>query len=229
MFPRMSSFRARPLRQLRPVSFAHRLAVRARRGVALFDVLLAIGLAGVVIVGVILLYQSIERSNARDDLVNLVRELRGGVERAFVGSGSYAGLEMELLCDIGAVPEANRIGTNCATARFVSPLSNRSSGSSLGTWPLTLPGGSTTPKGFTLGVAALDDADCAALVGAYVGRTWTRSDFFGATTVGAGPNGGANWDARTHGHFTGAPLTQAQAASMCGRGDGRNTVYLGFR
>ena len=67
------------------------------------------------------------------------------------------------------------------------------------------------------------------LVGAYVGRTWTRSDFFGATTVGAGPNGGANWDARTHGHFTGAPLTQAQAASMCGRGDGRNTVYLGFR
>ncbi len=194
---------------------------------ALFDLLMAMGVIGVLIVGAILLFHSVSRSNEQAGLVQLARALRGGAERLFTGHGSYTGLGMAALCNAGVVPEGNMVGTSCASTSFVTALSYRDSGDSVGAWPLILSG--TDPKGFSLGFAALDNATCAVLLGGYVGRNRDRSGFAGAAVRNAGPNGNLNWGAQLWTVFTASPLSQANIGTLCARGDGRNTVYLGFR
>ncbi len=215
------------------MTFASRLACRARRGAALFDVLLAVGIAGVVIVGAILLYQSVTGSWARSELVQLSRELRGAAERIYTGYADYDGLSLARLCQAGAVPEANMTppsnpNTPCQTTRFTTPLSALQTADSLAAWPL-IPASATTAKAFQIGFAALDAAACTALLSGYAGKTTNRSGFVGADVRGAGANGTANWSARTWGQFTAAPLGQADIDSLCSRPDGRNTVFLAFR
>ncbi len=203
------------------------------RGVALFELICALGLVAVLIAGAVMLYQSATHSNAQARLVQLSHELRGGVERIFTGRASYSGAASaatrELLCEAGVVPEENLVGSACSSARWVTHLSawSGSTGHSVRVWQLRLPGDPAgSPKGFQLGFRALDDGDCEALVGAYVGRNWNRSNFFGSTVRPA-----TDWSLQSGSasHWVRAPLTQTNVNSLCSRGSGNNNVYLGFR
>ena len=177
------------------MTFTARLLSRRARGVAMFEVVCALALIAVVIVGAVLLYQSVTASNARAELVQLSRELRGGVERAWVGMGTYSGLSLTALCKYGAVPEtAMRTPGNCG-GPFETPLGDPDGGSdTIGLWQLG-------PKRFQLAFQGIPGDACAALLNGYVGQTDTRSNFLGAVVRHTFTSG---WGARSWGDFVAA-------------------------
>lgn len=162
------------------MTFTARLLSRRTHGVAMFEVVCALALIAVVIVGAVLLYQSVTASNARAELVQLSRELRGGVERAWVGMGNYNGVTMKRLCDYGAVPASAMQGTgNCSARKFVAPVGETgTTGHSIGAWPHP-----DDTKKFLIGFKAISPAACRALLAGYIGQTENRSNFYGVIVM----------------------------------------------
>ena len=186
---------------------------------------MALALAGVVIVGAILLYQSVMKSNARAELVQLSRELRGGVDRAWTGLGTYEGVTMERLCEFGIVPAKNMTRPDdCDHTRFHTPMSDFGASDSIGVWPLVLSG--STPKGFQLAFRRLGDEDCKELLRGWAGQTDNRSAFLGAEVISMGPG---SWSPRPFADFRPSPLTLAGIELECDHGENANQVYLAFR
>ena len=220
------------------MSFPHRLWRSRSRGAGLFQVLLALGVMGVLIVGAVLLYQSVMARNARAELVQLSRELRGGIERAWVGLGDYAGVSRQTLCKYGAVPASVIVWKpthpkDCDQARYVAPLGDPgSTGNSIGVWAL-----SDNPKMFQVAFKALDSGACQALLGGYVGQTENRSNFVGAATIAAAsPPGYGEFKIRGSGFIasngeTGDQLNPARVSALCKRSSGPDAshVWLMFR
>ena len=223
------------------MTLSRRLWRSRSRGAGLFQVLLAIGVMGVLIVGAILLYQSVMASMARSDLVQLSRELRGGIERAWVGMGNYADLRaggggargLRTLCGYGAVPSSAMTDPdNCAGTRFVTPLSRSTSGHEIGVWQYR-----RDNKKFYLGFKAIDGGACRALLGAYAGRTYNRSNFYGAATRPNVSDPDSFWNWQEDSRFTGsngalAPYDIADVERLCapmGGGPDSLHVFLAFR
>lgn len=220
------------------MSFPHNLWRSRSRGAGLFQLVLAIGLMGVLIVGAILLYQSVMASNARAELVQLSRELRGGIERAWVGMGSYADLGhggngvsgLRTLCGYGAVPSSAMTAPgNCAGTRFVTRLSRVTSGHSIGVWAYN----ETGYKKFYLGFKAIDSAACRELLGAYAGQTYNRSNFYAVATRPNSSDPDSFWAWQDVSRFSlKAPYGIGDVDSACapmGGGPDSIHVFLAFR
>ncbi len=193
---------------------------RAPRGMALFQMVLYLGIAGVLIAGAIVLYQSVSQSNARTELLNDVRQLRGAVSRSWTGQGTYAGLSMSAVDSMGGVPASMKDGS-----KFVTPLAwspgNAVTGHSVAVMQLT--GGTFKKKAFSIAVANLSQAACQTLLGGFTGQTRNRNGMRGyavqASFSSIVPDSIFN---------TTLPLTVARATSACNKADGKNNVYLAF-
>ena len=200
--------------------FRRRLRSRARRGFAMLELILALAVIGVVVAGVIVLFQQSSESVKRGDALNLVSNIRGGAERAFVGSATYAGLTLQMLYERGAIPDSAFNGTS-----FEHPF-----GDEVNVWP----GG----KFFAVGFRALDDAACEEIAGSYVGQTRARQGIVDAMvrrTLGTAlsvPTVAANGQMSVLGTAvrvgTGPPFTVPQVGTACRFGDGRNDLYFVF-
>ena len=84
---------------------ANRLAHRGRRGLALFDVILAVGVVGVLIAGGVLLLQGAQERIKRNDTLALINQVRAEAVRIFAGRPTYTGLTMDMLRVRGSLPD----------------------------------------------------------------------------------------------------------------------------
>lgn len=196
----------------------------------MFEVLLALGIVGVVIIGAVLLYQVAMERLRSGEAHGLTADIRGAAERIYAGSATYNGLTMCLLDGRGGVPASARVRA-CPVPPATTPpgIFQHPYGEAVNVWPVGGSGATPRHKFFAIGLRALDKPACESLAGNYVGQTRTRQGIIGfmvRQTVGTGmtpPTVAAD------GTITGglqAPYTIAQVSGAC-RHDS-NDLYLVF-
>ena len=82
-----------------------RRAMKKSLGIAMLEVILALGVVGIIIGGVIILFVSAQERQKRTDATTLINQIRAGVESTFATSGNYTGLQMSLLYGRGKIPD----------------------------------------------------------------------------------------------------------------------------
>ena len=181
------------LRSSKP-DFPERLVRKTRFGVGLFPILLVLGLAGIMIVGAVLLYQTIENGRIRDALVQQVRDTAGAVRRIFAGAPDYEGLTsgggLALLCEYGMVDKRYMsTGGDCKSRSFFSAVNQDArsfqafscSGGGVSC------GGADTGnphKMFRVRITDLDNGECSHLLGAFAGESYQRAGLVLASVRG---------------------------------------------
>ena len=140
-----------------------RRVIRREGGFSLFGVLLGLGLAAVVIVGSVGLYNKSREATNRSEALSLVTQLRANVESVYLNYPSYG---------TGSLIPA-------LDARDLIPSKARASATSI-VHPY---GGAVTITGvtdnFTIAFGTLDRGACASLGDAYAGRSTGRAGLLG--------------------------------------------------
>jgi len=199
--------------------------LRTRRGATMLEYILYLGLAGVLLAGVVVLYTQNAERQKRLAAITLVNNMRGGVERIFAGAASYDGLTVALLDNRGVIPDTARVSPTVANHPFgdvinvfVDLVNNRT---------------------YWIALNDLDNESCADIAGAYIGKTRARAgimnalvvaDAAGATALAAptaGVAGAAANRMSTLGTVT-VPYTAANVAARCDTGAGGNDLYFQF-
>ena len=195
-----ANFLARMWRVLR------RLVLRRyRRGFSLFGVLLGLGLAAVVIVGVVGVYNSARESANRTEALTLLNQLRSSIESVFAGAPSF-GDETDLVAMLdlrGGIPDGARLEIG-GVVQISHPFGG----------PVTLVGG---PGGvvnrFQVTFEDVDNEVCAALGDAYAGRTRARA---GVVSI------------IVNSTILATPATIEQITTNCSGGAGANDIGFVF-
>lgn len=176
---------------------------RRWRGFSLFGVLLGLAVAGVVIVGAVALYNQTQESAGRSEILTLLSQLKGAVERTFAGRPNYGAAGTDL------IPTIDRRGGIPDNARVVN-------GSDIEIWhPFDAQVNIEAQRGeYEIEFEDLDNEICAALADVYVGQTRARTGLvsiqFGTATALA------------------APVTVAQVTAGCAGGASGNDVTFRF-
>ena len=178
---------------------------RYRRGFSLFGVLLGLGLAAVVIVGVVGIYNSARESANRTEALTLLGQLRANIESVFAGAPSYGNdTNLVAMLDLrGGIPDGARLEAGGAV-QISHPFGG----------PVTVVGG---PGGvasrFQVTFEDVDNEVCAALGDAYAGRTRARAGVISmvVNTV-----------------ILVSPATIEQVTTNCNAGDGANDIGFVF-
>ena len=216
-----------------------RLKQRRERGLALFDVILAVGVIGFLIAGGVLLLQTVTERIKRNDTVSLVNQMRAEAQRIFAGQPTFTGLNMTAFETRGSLPDyVIRAGTAAPTpapATGVQAASNRwlsAYDGQVGVWP------QTGVKQFTIGIGGLDNGPCVDIMTPYTLKTRTASGLVAMGTATASTPGTlatvawtSTWAPATGGRgaVSGAGIPLATAQSWCIAGDGLNQVYFRFQ
>ena len=174
---------------------------RGWRGFSLFGVLLGLAVAGVVIVGAVALYNQTQEAAGRSEILTLLSQLKGAVERTYAGRPSYGTASLISTIDKrGGIPDNARVDT-AGTISIRHPFNN--------TVEIT---GATGQ--YTIKFNDLDDEICAALADVYVGQTRARTGLvsikFNTSTA------------------TAAPVTIANVTSGCNGGAADNDIVFTF-
>ena len=195
-------------------------AMKKSLGIAMLEVILAIGVVGIIIGGVIILFVSAQERQKRTDTVTLINQIRAGVESTFATSGNYTGLNMELLYDRGKVPDT---ATTDGGTTFNHPFGNLIQVSPIAT------GG----KRFWVALRGLDEDACEDILGTYIGMTRSRSGIVTARVHAATPNPALAAQTGALGSSGSAvsatmPYNLTQVGAACAAGDGEHNVYFLF-
>ncbi|MCY4565121.1 MAG: hypothetical protein OXE40_11685 [Gammaproteobacteria bacterium] len=200
--------------------FWGRIRDRGNLGIAMLEVILAIGVIGIIIGGVIVLFTSAQERQKRTDTTSLINQVRAGVESTFATSGNYTGLSMQLLYDRGKVPDSAYNGTT-----FNHPFGNL-----IEVYPI-----GTGGKRFWLGLRGLDEGACEDILGTYIGMTRSRAGIVLARVDdGADPTVALAVPSGADGSGTGdivnatMPYNLAQVNGACEGGDGQHNVWFLF-
>ena len=213
---------------------ANRLARRRRRGLALFDVILAVGVVGVLIAGGVLLLQAAQERIKRNDTLSLINQVRAETVRIFAGRPTYAGLDMKLLRVRGSLPDdVIRPQTSGRSDSDTTQDYDHPYDSEVDIWEVT------GKKQFIIGLADLDDGSCGDILSGWAGKTRTRAGIRAASVgkssdagdqlvdeINAWPTGNQVGDAGGGGV---SPFDEAAVAGWCDEGDGKNDIYILFQ
>lgn len=175
---------------------------RRWRGFSLFGVLLGLAVAGVVIVGAVALYNQTQEAAGRSEIVTLLSQLKGAVERTFAGRPNYGASGTDLIPTLdarGGIPSNSRV----------------QAGSTVQVWhPFDAQVNIEAEVGeYTIEFLDLDNEICAALADVYVGQTRART---GLVSISFGTTVEA------------APITVAEVTAGCDDGAGANDVTFRF-
>ena len=204
---------------------ANRLARRRRRGLALFDVILAVGVVGVLIAGGVLLLQAAQERIKRNDTLSLVNQVRAEAVRIFAGRPSYDGLSMKMLEVRGSLPDD-----------VIRPggVYKHAYDRDVDIFPVT------GNKQFVLMLEDIDDGPCGDILSTWVGKSRTRAGILEAGVENNASPTLAIFDALTlktvdyTGNATiagrdGSPIDNNSVEYYCKHGDKANNIYIKFQ
>ena len=191
------------------------LAHHARQGVGLFQVLLAVGLAGVLIIAAVALFQRVDRSIQHRALVRDVQKMVSDTREIFAGFPNYDGINVQLLDKYGRIGGRMKRGTT-----FVHRMTEKAVGDSILV-------NKTGPRGarndhFYIGLSGMDNDSCTYVLEAFVGRTYAGDGFYGVGVLTA-------WGGPTWSQFTASPIAVSWVDGQCTKGLRKNHVYLAFQ
>ena len=145
---------------------------RKTRGLALFDVILAVGILGILIAGGVVLLQSVNERIARNATLSLVNQIRSEVSRIYAGRSNMNGLTIIGLWNRGSLPDETYRGTNTGKLNDnpnQRALLRHSYDGPVNVWPMN------NSKRFIIGLADLDDSACSDILGPWAGKSRSRS------------------------------------------------------
>ncbi len=195
------------------------------RGLTMLEFILYLGLAGVVVAGVVVYYTQASERQKRTDAITLLNNVRGGIERVFAGASSYTGVTIELLDNRGVIPDTARVSATVANHPFGDTLNVFVDG--------------TNTRTFWIAFNDLDDEACADIAGSYIGKTRARSGIINALVVAdtssntalAVPTSavaGSATNRITASATAAVPYTAANVAGACDSGASANDLYIQF-
>ena len=131
---------------------------RIRRGLTLFGVLMALGIAAAAVVGTVVLYNSATEVQNRNDTQALITALVIATHRIHQGASSYGNATnlVPLLDDRGAIPGSARTTTGTIRHAFGGVVTVVAT---------------ATGERFVVALAALQEANCAQVLDPYIGQT----------------------------------------------------------
>ena len=213
-------------------AFVAALGQRRKSGLALFDVILAVGVIGILIAGGVLLLQAAQERIKRNDTLALINQIRAESQRIYAGRPTYTGVSMQLLCNRGSLPDdalrstaVDKCFANTA-AHYQHPYD--------GNVTIHEVSGS---KQFVLAVADLDKGPCGDMLSAWAGKSRTRAGIraasvAGANTVTAAATPTLPWPSNNVQHGGAgyaSPFSDANVTTMCAGGDNGNDIYILFQ
>jgi len=177
-----------------------RAGSRRWRGFSLFGVLLGLAVAGVVVVGAVALYNQTQEAAGRSEILTLLSQLKGGVERVYAGQPNYGtGSLIATLDRRAAIPDSARVVT-AGKVTIEHPFD--------ATVEITGSGGQ-----YTIKFNDLDDEVCATLADTYVNQTRARTGLVSIDFSGSEEE---------------APITVAEVTAGCAEGAAANDVTFTF-
>ena len=187
-----------------------RVGRRWTRGFTIFSVLLAFAMGGLVIVGVVGMYNSAVEDKKRADSVMLLNELRAAVEKTFVGNPTYGSSNNNLvpvLAARGGIPDRALKAGNAGWADDGIIHSFGGAVDIVGN-----PGG-TAPTQFYIKFNGVESEVCQALGNVFIGRSRARAGIVKVKAVGG--------EMKT-------PISHAALNSLCGSGAAAVNVEFHF-
>ena len=190
---------------------------RARRGNAVFSVMLGMALVAVAIAGAIAWYNTARETANRTQAIALLNALRSGIEAVYSGSPSF-GNGANLIATLdrrGHIPDSARV-------RIAAAGTSGTPGFQAARTEIRHPfGGLVTVTGgpggnvnqFRVTFESVDDEVCAAMADAYADRTRGRSGIVNLVINGA---------------TLAAPVTIAQVTANCDDGAAANDIGFTF-
>ena len=167
-----------------------RIGRRIDRGLTLFGVLMALGIASAAIIGALVLYNTAIESQARNEAQALLTSLVVATHQIHQGASNYGVANADLVPTLdrrGAIPTSARQPTSPVTIRH--PFGDA----------VTVEVAAVTAR-FAVKFAALDPANCAMLLDPYIGQA---------------RGSGALWGVRVGTTALANPLTTAVVTNGC--------------
>ena len=190
---------------------------RLRRGFVTMDYLLYVGLAAIVLIGVIAIYNAARESSNRNSTLTLLNQLRSGIEEVYSGSPSY-GNNTDLIATLdrrGHIPDTARVRIAAVTGLggTVTSAARTEIRHPFGGLVTIVggPGGRTNE--FRITFEAVDDEVCAGLADVYADRTRARAGIVSLVINGTTLN---------------APVTIANINNNCDDGASSNDIGFTF-
>ncbi len=220
-------------------SLVSRFRNRKRRGLALFDVILAVGIIGVLIAGGVLLLQNVQERLKRNGTLAAINQIRAETQRIYAGQSTMTGLNMKLLYDRGSLPDT--VPRDVDNAPAIIEGYEHSYDQSIRIWPVA------GKKQYIIGLGFMDNGPCADILGSFADKTRVGSGVRSLGTSDAGtddlPATQAGGTAATDGTSPGldtaeivdtgnklvSPVPAATVNGWCDAGDGDNNVFLHFQ
>ncbi len=140
---------------------ARKARSRRSRGISLFGVLMALGIASAAVVSVVAIYNTTSETQNRNEAQALLTTLTVAVQQIHQGSSNYGTVStniVPLLATRNAIPSSARTTTNTIVHPFGGPV--------------TITGSGTTANGrFIITFEDLETATCALLLDPFIGQT----------------------------------------------------------
>ena len=193
-------------------SFFQKLGRGRKRGIALFEVILALGLVAAVITGAVLLIQAGQDRQRLNDTNSAINQLRASVQTMLAGQSNCTPLAMNALYGRKGVPE-NLVTTIPTGNPLAGGVYEHPYGAAIGI-------DGFTARRYHIWLDNLDNDTCADILAPYVGKTRSGAGLI-SVTVGATPTGGT---APTQQTTAPSPVATGAAATTEGRGIWGNTA-----
>lgn len=222
-------------RQTAQPSFIDRLRRGRKRGIALFEVIIALGILGIIITGAVLLLQGAQERIARNETLQLINQVRAEANRIWASQSTYDGLAIHLLAQSGGLPDYVWRDTNNNNVYNVSGTD-----AYLSTYEKVVSvWGDDSLKRMTIGLADLDPGPCLDILSSWADKTRAvagvvRASVVNAVAAGIGDKAAAWWTATADVSAApniefAAPFTAAEAATMCVGPEAANDLYIMFQ
>ncbi|MFZ9034856.1 MAG: type 4 pilus major pilin [Francisellaceae bacterium] len=89
---------------------------KKQSGFSLLEIMMALAIVAVIVVGVIVLYGRVSGSSATTQTVQEITQISQSIKSLYASSGDYSGIDNKTVIDAGAVDQKNYSGTTIRTA-----------------------------------------------------------------------------------------------------------------